>query len=58
MGKVTLSAKMAISDAIEEKIIVNDALYINIAWKLSAKLVTADLKQFEVAKKYVRAEMV
>ncbi|MEM0320369.1 MAG: type II toxin-antitoxin system VapC family toxin [Candidatus Nezhaarchaeales archaeon] len=44
--------------AIEEKITVYDALYIAIAETLSAKLVTSDLKQFEIAKKYVRAEMV
>ena len=43
--------------AIEEKIAAYDALYIAIAEALSAKLLTSDSKQFEIAKKYVRAEI-
>lgn len=44
--------------AVEEKITVYDALYIAIAESLSAKLMTSDLKQCKIAKKYVRTELV
>ncbi|MEM1672409.1 MAG: hypothetical protein QXT86_10215 [Archaeoglobaceae archaeon] len=44
--------------AFEEKITVYGALYIAISEDLSAKLPTSDLKHFNVARKYVGAELI
>ncbi len=44
--------------ALSEKITVYDALYIALAEELRAEFYTSDVKQFEAAKKYVKARLV
>ena len=44
--------------ALREKITVYDALYITLAEELGAEFYTCDVKQFEVARKYVRARLI
>lgn len=44
--------------ALSEKITVYDALYIALTEELRAGFYTSDVKQFEAAKKYVKARLV
>ncbi len=44
--------------ALTEKITIYDAVYIALAEQLGAELQTSDAKQFEVAKKYVKAVLI
>lgn len=44
--------------ALAEKITVYDAAYIALAEQLGAELQTSDAKQFEAAKKYVKARLI
>jgi len=44
--------------ALNENIAIYDALYIALAEALNAELYTADNKQYEAAKKYVRAKLI
>lgn len=47
----------AVEISVREGIPVYDSLYIALAETKGSKLVTADRKQYEVAKKYVDAEL-
>ena len=44
--------------ALKENITIYDALYIALAEALNVELYTADNKQYEAAKKYVRAKLI
>lgn len=44
--------------ALSEKITVYDALYITLAEVLRAEFYTSDVRQFEAAKKYVKAKLI
>nr|MDO8063151.1 type II toxin-antitoxin system VapC family toxin [Candidatus Freyrarchaeum guaymaensis] len=48
----------SLSIALSEKVTVYDALYIALAERLGAKLQTSDARQFEAARKYVKAELI
>ncbi|MDI3476223.1 MAG: hypothetical protein PWQ79_2059 [Thermococcaceae archaeon] len=44
--------------ALSERITVYDALYIALAEEIEAKFYTSDVRQFEAAQKYVKAELI
>ncbi|BDC18725.1 hypothetical protein HS5_16150 [Acidianus sp. HS-5] len=55
--KSTNFLQRAMEVSINEKIPIYDSLYIALAEDRKEKLVTADKKQYEVALKYVKAEL-